>query len=429
MIRRNITPRLLAALGDTPVVFLQGARQTGKSTLVRAIAAGDHAAGYYTLDDPAVLAAAAGDPAGFVAGLDRPVVLDEVQKAPGLFPAIKRAVDRDRRPGRFILTGSANVLLVPRVSESLAGRIEVLTLWPFSQGERAGVVEGFVDAVFGDRLPPVSVRPGGERDLLGLALAGGYPEVVLSRRGDRRAAWFGSYVATILQRDIRDLANIEGLVELPRLLTMLATRSGSLLNYADVARDLGAPVTTLRRYFALLEMAFLVQVLPSWSADLGKRLVKAPKLYLTDTGLLAHLLGLDRERLRTDSSRLGRLVENFVVMELRKQASWSRAQPAMFHFRTPAGHEVDIVLEDRAGRLVGIEVKAGATLGPDSVRGLRTLAEAVGRRFHRGIVLYGGSETVPFAENLHALPIPALWLAGAADPAHRRDGRKQAKRW
>ncbi len=409
MIERNITTRLRQALKDTPVVFMHGARQTGKSTLVRAIAESEWDASYLTLDDAATLAAATSDPAGFVQGLNGPLVLDEVQKAPAVFPAIKLAVDRNRRPGRFLLTGSANVLLVPQVSESLAGRIETLTLWPFSQGEIDGVRETFVDALFAKANLRGPDKPLATLKLMDCVLRGGYPEICTTRGASRRADWFRSYISTILQRDIRDLSNIEGLTELPRLLTLLATRAGSPVNFADIARDLSIPQTTLKRYFALLEMTFIVQVLPAWSSNLGKRLVKSPKLYLNDTGLLTHLLGLGKDRLGNDPKHSGPLMENFVVMELRKQASWSQTMPELFHFRTQAGREVDVVLEDRSGRIVGIEVKARATLGREDLKGLEALADLGGKRFHRGVVLYAGQDTIPFGARIHALPVSALW--------------------
>ncbi|MCH8879233.1 MAG: ATP-binding protein [Planctomycetes bacterium] len=409
MIERNIATRLRQALKDTPVVFLHGARQTGKSTLVQAIAEGRRNASYLTLDDAATLAAATGDPAGFIRGFDGPVVLDEVQKAPALFPAIKREVDRKRKPGRFLLTGSANVLLVPKVSESLAGRIEILPLWPFSQGEIEGVRETFVDALFAKTNPRAPDKPLASSKLMDRVLRGGYPEICTTRSAARRDDWFRSYITTILQRDIRDLSNIEGLTELPRLLTLLATRVGASLNFADIARDLSIPQTTLKRYFALLEMTFIVQALPAWSSNIGKRLVKSPKLCLNDTGLLAHLLGFSKNRLGNDPKQSGPLMENFVVAELRKQASWSKTRPELFHFRTQAGREVDIVLEDRSGRIVGIEVKAGATLGTNDLKGMKALAEIAGKRFHRGVVLYAGQDMIPFGSRIHAMPINALW--------------------
>lgn len=404
MYARHLTPLLQEAWADTPVVMLNGPRQAGKSTLAaRAIAD----ARYLTLDDATVLGAATADPAGFLRGLGGPVVLDEVQRAPALFPAIKAEVDRDRRPGRFFLTGSADVLLLPQVSESLAGRVELFTLWPLSQGEIEGRKETFVDAAFG--AGPLSAgEPLGRQALIERIFAGGYPEA-LRRSPSRRRAWFDAYVTTILQRDVRDLANIEGLTEMPRLLSLLAGRTASLLNYAELSRSMGLPQTTLKRYMALLEMTFLVRTVPAWSGNLSKRLVKAPKVLLADTGLAASLIGFDGARAEREGALLGALVESFVATELMKQAAWSDLQPRLFHYRTQAGREVDLVLEDRSGRLVGIEVKARQTAEAGDFKGLKELQGSVPEQFARGIVLYGGQEVVPFGERLQAIPISALW--------------------
>lgn len=413
MIPRNVAPRVLEALADCPVVLLHGARQVGKSTLAAALASGPHRASYLTLDDAPVLATARADPAAFIRDFTEPVVLDEIQRAPDLFLAIKAAVDRDRRPGRFLLTGSANVLLLPQLSDALAGRMEILTLWPLSQGEIDGVRDGFIDALFAESLPPPPREPEPWARLLERITRGGYPEVIGQDAAGRREAWFGSYITTMLQRDVRDVSNIEGLTMMPRLLALLAARGASLLNFSELSRSAGIPLTTLKRYLALLEIAFLVQTLPAWSANLGKRLVKAPKVLLTDSGLMVYLLGVGGDRLALNGTLGGPLLENFVAMELRKQATWSKTQPTMFHFRTSAGHEVDIVLETRDGRIVAIEVKATASPGAADFKPLRLFAEATGKRFHRGVLLYTGSESVAFGPNLHALPVSALWRLGA----------------
>jgi hypothetical protein len=412
MYKRVLRPQLLAALEDTPVVFLNGARQTGKSTLVKEIAESEHPARYITFDDVTVLAAARHDPAGFLAELDGPVIIDEVQLAPDLFPALKMTVDRNRRPGRFLLTGSANILLVPRVAESLAGRMEILTLWPLSQGEIEGFDENLIDRLFSREftLPRISAKSAGNRaDLLARLVRGGYPEVLGRKTEDRWRTWFGAYITTILQRDVREMANIEGLTDLPRVLTLLATRASSLHNLADISRGIDIPQTTLRRYLTLLETAFLLVPVPAWSSNLGKRLVKAPKLALSDTGLLTYLLGANEERLAEDPSMLGRVLENFVVTELRKQSSWGKAKPQLFHFRTQTGQEVDIVLEDAVGRLVGVEVKASATVASGDFKGLRALQEITGKLFKRGVLLYTGAEAVAFGADLFALPLASLW--------------------
>lgn len=416
MILRHAAALLRVALADRPVVLLHGARQTGKTTLVRSLASGLRPARYVTFDALTALAAARGDAAGFLAGLDGPIVLDEVQRVPELFVAIKEAVDRHRTPGRFLLTGSANVLLVPRLSESLAGRMEIVPLWPFSQGETEGAVEGFIDAAFGQAPPALGAATRGVA-LAVRVLRGGFPEAVSIRSAERRRAWFDAYLTTILGRDVRDLANIESLTELPRLLSLIAARPMALLNYAELVRSAGLAQSTLKRYFALLEAVFLVRTVRPWHANIGKRMVKTPKVLLCDTGLAAHLMGLDAARLAHDRTLFGGLLESFVAMELTKQISWSAAAPTLYHFRTHDGDEVDLVLERRSGALVGVEVKSAATVTAGDFKGLRSLAETAGRRFHRGLVLYTGTEVVPFGPRLHAVPIDALWRWGARPAA------------
>jgi uncharacterized protein len=402
---------LREALKDTPAVLVNGARQTGKSTLVQSEELAEQGRQYLTFDDPGVLAAAKRDPNGFVAGLNTPVTLDEIQHVPELFPVIKAAIDRQRHPGNFLLTGSANVTLLPKLSESLTGRMEVLTLWPFSQGEIQGVEENFVDRLFSEKSVAWTGKYTGTSwdDLLAIMVAGGYPSAVARPSAARRNAWFQSYVMTMLQRDIRDLANIADSTAVPRLLSVVAARCGGLLNFADLARTMALPQTTLKRYFALLEATFLVQLLRPWATNLGKRIIQTPKVYLNDTGLLAHMLGATVDRLRTERNLAGSVLENFVLMELRKQSSWSGTQPDLFYWRTVSGEEVDVVLEDRAGRLAGVEVKAAATLGSGDVRGLQALAKTVGKKWVRGVVLYAGTEVIPFSANLHGIPLSRIW--------------------
>jgi predicted AAA+ superfamily ATPase len=409
MVFRHLTPTLLASLADSPVVFLQGARQTGKSTLAKALVAASPGWRYLTMDDATTLAAAQSDPVSFVATLQGPSIIDEVQRAPGLALAIKAAVDHDRRPGRFLLTGSANVLLLPKVSESLAGRIEIHTLWPLSQGELEGRPDRFVDSVFAAHYHPRELTSQSWPQVVRRLVQGGYPETLRRTAPQRRDAWFGSYLTTILQRDVRDIANVRDLSDLPRLLTLVASRAASLLDYADLARGIGIAQTTLKRYMGLLEATFLLRTLPAWFSNIGKRVVKAPKVLLNDTGLLLHLLGADAQRLSKDTTLGGLVLENFVAMELLKQCGWSRVQPILHHFRTHGGEEVDLVLEDRAGRIVGIEVKASASIEASHFKGLKVLAQATGRRFQRGVVLYTGQHVLPFGSNLLALPLSALW--------------------
>lgn len=331
-----------------------------------------------------------------------------MQRAPDLFRVIKRSVDRDRRPGRFLLTGSANALVLPQVSESLAGRVEILSLHPLSQGEMEGHREGFVDSCFADtfrlKKPLALAWP----DLVDRIVPGGFPEV-LTRKPARRGAWFDAYVTSILERDVRDLANIHALRELPRLLKFIAARSAGIVNQSDLSRDSQIPLTTLQRHWALLEAVFLVRTLPAWSSNLGSRLIKAPKLYLNDSGLLCHLLGTDAARLKNDDLMTGAVLDTFVAGEVTKQATWCATRPTLAHFRTQKQSEVDLVLEDAKGRIVGIEVKKTATPSSGDFKGLRALREAAGKKFLRGMVLCLCENTVAFEENLHAVPMGALW--------------------
>lgn len=409
---RYLRPGLEAALADTPVVLLVGPRQAGKTTLCRLV--GEHrGARLLSLDDAATLAAAIADPGGFIAAQDGPVVVDEIQKAPALLPAIKLAVDRRRQAGRFLLTGSADVLSLPRVSESLAGRIEVLTLWPLSQGELAGRREGFIDAMFAAPTMETRVTAEHRAELIGRALRGGFPEAVSRHDPERRRAWFRAYVTTMLERDVRDLAQIEGVTDLPRLLSLLAARSASLLNVAELSRSLALAHSTLSRYLALLEQAFLVRRVPAWAGNRARRAVKTPRVWIPDTGLLGHLAGLTTARLAEEPAAVGPLLETFVVSELTKQLGWSRTSAELLHFRTHGGWEVDVVLEADDGRLVGVEVKAAATVTSGDMKGLTALRDLAGKRFHRGVVLYTGREALPFGPGLWALPISALWELGA----------------
>lgn len=408
MRKRNLEPAVRASLADTPAVFLGGPRQVGKSTLARAIAeSGPAARRYLTLDDAATLAAATTDPQGFVDGLAGPVVIDEVQRAPGLFRAVKLAIDRRREPGRFLLTGSADPMLVPAFSESLAGRVEVRTLWPFSQGELAGRRDDLVDRLFGDG--PIAGEAESRDRLLARAVTGGYPEVVERRDVGRRRDWLASYTAALLTRDVREIAQVENPGLLARLLTLLAARSASPLNAADLGRDAGLAYATLKRYLSLLEALHLVRWVTAWSTNATSRLVKAPKILVTDPALIAQLGGWTVERFGADPAGAGPLLESFVGMELVKQLGWSRVRATLHWVRTQIGREADFVLESDDGRLVGIEVKSSSGLGERDFAGLKKLAELAGDRFHRGVVLYAGRESLAFGQRLEAAPVSSLW--------------------
>lgn len=412
MYPRHVLPVLSESLADTPVVLLHGARQTGKSTLVQSLAAADGRR-YVTLDDRVALAAAKSDPAGFVAGFPKTVVLDEIQRAPELFLEIKASVDRDRRPGRFLLTGSANVLLLPSVADSLAGRMEIVSLWPLSCAEIAESCSfNRVDWLFdGPMDGSVTIPPCERSALADVLLKGGFPEAVSRESFRRRNAWFDSYLQAVMQRDVRDLANLEQLTEVPALLQLLAARSGGLLNFAEVSRSSGLSQTTLKRYFALLETLFLVVRIRAWARNPGKRLVKAPKVYLPDSGMLAYLMATSPESLVSGVGLPGALIETWVAGELLKHLAFSARGLSLWHYRTQTDIEVDFILEDRLGKLTGIEIKAGATVDAKDFKGLRHLKDTESTVFQRGIILYAGREVIPFAADLFAVPL-SFWWAG-----------------
>jgi predicted AAA+ superfamily ATPase len=318
-------------------------------------------------------------------------------------------VDNDRRAGRFLLTGSANVMTLPPLSESLAGRMEIIPLFPFSAGELAGVRESFLSRLFEGSLGRAKISAASE-DLPARLARGGFPEAVQRQDEDRRSAWFASYISTLLQRDVRDLARVEALHALPNLMKLLASRVSGLLNLADVGRDAGLAHTTLTRYLALLETVFLVHRLPAWSPNLGKRLVKAPKLHLVDSGLACQLIGANARRLAEDRPLLGRLLKTFAVGELRKQVSWTDPRMSLYHFRTATGSEADVIAEKADGTVAAIEVKASATVGAADFTALQGLRDQLAKRFRAGIVLYLGDQVIPFGDKLWLVPLPVLWM-------------------
>jgi uncharacterized protein len=405
-----ILPRVAAeqvrtALDDTPVVMVIGPRQCGKTTLVRELVGGSRS--YLTLDDDTVLAAARHDPMGFVRELDV-AVIDEVQRAPDLLRAIKLSVDDDRRPGRFLLTGSANVLSLPQLSESLAGRMATIELFPLSQPEMLRLTPSFLSRALEGKL----VEPGTEKigaDLVRAVLMGGYPEMVRREDANRRRAWARDYATAIARRDVGDIADVAKQERLGLLFRVLAHHATQLTNFSQVAGRVGIDDKTAKRYVALLEQLFILRRVEPWSGNRVKRLVKTPKLHFVDSGLLAAVLGVTLERIAEDRSALGPLLETFVFAEVLKQAGWLDEPYSLLHYRDKDQDEVDLVLEAGAGTLVGIEVKAAATVGAGDFRGLRKLAEACGDRLKLGLVLYDGNRVVPFGERMFAAPVSCLW--------------------
>lgn len=404
---RYVEPRLIEALGDSPVVLIHGPRQSGKTTLARMVAE-PRGYAYFSFDDEVARAAAEADPVGFVADLPQRAILDEVQRVPSIFTAIKASVDRHRVPGRFILTGSANVLLVPRLSDSLAGRMEILRLHPLAQCELARRSPRFLDTLFaGGFKTRTSERLG--RNLAERITAGGYPAALGRPSARRRATWYRDYLQALVERDVRDLARISALDAMPRLLSLAAGQTARLVNVTEMAAPFELSRPTIRDYLTLLERLFLVESLPPWHSNRISRLVKTPKLHLGDTGLACALLGVDAVALAADRTLLGQMLETFVFQELRRQASWRDESMQFFHFRDKDGAEADIVIERGAREVAGLEVKASATVTSSDFRGLRRLREASGRRFVAGVVLYDGETSASFGDGMFAVPVRALW--------------------
>ncbi len=408
---RHLAPRLREALRDTPAVLIHGPRQSGKTTLARAVGE-PRGYRYLTFDDEAIRSAAKSDPVGFVSALPAKSILDEVQRVPELFTSLKAAIDQHRTPGRFILTGSANVLFVPKLADSLAGRMGILRLHPLAQGEIEDRRPRFIDALFGRAFKTgISDRLGG--GLSERITAGGYPAALARRAAARRRAWYRDYVETQIQRDVRDLTRIHSLDALPKLLALAATQTARLINVADLAAPFELTRPTIHEYVTLLERVFLLERLPAWHTNRLNRLIKRPKLHMGDTGVACALLGIDAGGLDKDRQLLGQMLETFVLQELRRQGSWRPEPLGFFHFRDRDDFEVDIVLEQSHSTIAGVEVKAAATVGEADLRGLRKLRDAAGKRFAAGVVLYDGSATVDFHDGLFAVPIRKLWEATA----------------
>jgi predicted AAA+ superfamily ATPase len=410
LIPRHAQAAVSEALADTRVVLVNGARQAGKSTLTRLATSDVPGTIVRLLDDPATLRAAQDDTTGFVEH-DGLMVIDEIQLVPELLRPIKVKVDLDPKPGQFLLTGSSRILALRTLPDALPGRMEIIELWPFSQGEMTGGPDRFVDAAF-RRGPRVNHSSDLRRkDYLERVVIGGFPEAV-RRAARRRAAFFDSYLTTLIERDVLELANIERRGDLLKLLALLAGRAGQLVVPGTLAGQSGIPRTTLVRYLELLASVFLIKSVPAWASNLTQRAVGTPKLAFVDTGVACHLIGQDAVRLGEPGGAAGPMMENFVVMELARQLTWSEERGTLYHYRTKDGSEVDAVIETPDGRVIGVEVKAGATVRTEDLTGLRGLANALGERFLAGYVLYTGQQTLPFGDKIRAVPLDALWRLG-----------------
>lgn len=426
LIHRHLTAQVSVALQDTPAVLVNGPRQCGKTTLVRPFAQGipplspddpvlqtpPERMTYLTLDDPAVLEAARVDPVGLLRQLDR-AIIDEVQRAPELLLALKLSIDQDRRPGRFLLTGSANLLALPSIADSLAGRMEVHALLPLSQSELQGRQSDFLRRAQEHDWPishPAWVTPevNGQRDMVLNVLAGGYPEMRSRATPGRRSAWAKAYIQALVERDVQDIAQLEHLSHIPRLLEVAAAHCGQLFNATQIGAQLSMDARTVEKYLGILEKLFLVQRLPAWGRNELVRLIKTPKLHFLDAGLQAALMRLTPAMLTKHRERWGAVLETWVYAELRKNLALNEDPWYLAHYRDKDQVEVDFVLESPLREVLGIEVKAAATVSAADFKGLRRLKEHTGRDFIAGIVLYDGDKALPFGEGMWAVPLAAL---------------------
>ena len=413
---RHITPRLLEALGISPVVFLNGARQSGKSTLVQnlrdIIGSKDHPADYISFDRPTQMAAAASAPESFLSSFRESLIVDEVQMVPEMFRALKVVVDELRLKdkahanGRYLLTGSANILALPKLSDPLVGRMIVLTLYPFTTAEASQGKGNGLDRLVNFDFTGINARGVSITDAMKLAT---FPEIA-DKNAKERSIWFDGYLTTILQRDVKMLAELEKISLLPTLLRMLAIRAGNLINDADIARDIGLNPVTSKFYRNILKMMFLNFDVQPWYRNIGKRLVKAPKGFLIDSLMLCHMLDLNLEDVERNKPELfGHVLENYIATELTKLLTFSETKATLLHFRTSDGKEVDFVLEKPDGSVFAIEIKKSESVNSQDFKGIRALSELAPKEFLGGVVLYSGKEVVPFGENLWAVPFYVLW--------------------
>ena len=405
---RNLEGSLRAALADTPVVCLLGPRQCGKTTLARALVP---RYGYVTFDDGEVLALARSDPNGFLAALPDPVILDEIQRVPELLRSLKLSVDQDRRPGRFLLTGSANLLLLPRLGDSLAGRMAILELHPLTVAEQERKEGGFLATWLAGKLKPelaTARRPPDPMTLAARVVAGGFPEP-LTRSPARARSWHRDYVRALLERDVRDVARVRDPRDLSRLLSLLSLRTAELLNISTLSNELDLRRETIEHHLVACERLYLVRRLQPWHRHESKRLIKTPKLHFTDSGLAATLADLSAEDWSVRRDRFGHLLETFVLQQLVAQAGWTDPELHFWHYRDKDQVEVDFVLT-RGRRTWGVEVKATATPTQADISGLRRLAAQCGDDFVGGVLFHAGAHTVTLDDpRFLAVPLSKLW--------------------
>lgn len=416
MIRRYLQHSVRDSLKHFPVVLLTGARQVGKSTLAQDLIGKNWKASYLTLDDRAVLDGALRDPDGLISAMPTPVVLDEVQRAPDLLRAIKRRVDREKAAGQYLLTGSANLMTLASVSETLAGRVALHTLMPFGWPERierpapTTLKDLFEAQTSSALLKKLSKTTGsdGRKEITSTILSGGYPEPALMKSSEVRHRWFDSYRQTYLERDLLSIKSIENIPDFNRLLSLMAFRTGGLLNLSDLSRETGLPFTTLRRYMSLLEVTYQVFLLTPYHANIGKRLVKTPKLFMNDTGMACYLRGADDWSALEHQGQVGSMVETWAASEILKLMTVTDYRLHLYFWRTHAGHEVDFLLEF-GGKLVAIEVKWSSRVDESALSSLERCHDDLKGKLLRSVILYGGTEVVPLSPRIIAIPFAVFF--------------------
>ena len=408
MYHRVVTKKINTALEDTPAVVLVGPRQCGKTTLVKQLIT-EKAWRFVTLDDINQCQFAKSDPIGFITSYaDKRLVIDEVQRAPELFLPIKQAIDDNRVPGRFILTGSANAMMLPTVADSLAGRMEVISLFPLAQCEILGKQPTFLKKFLSGVAPEtqhIRVRD----ELINKIMAGGFPEALSRKTESRRVAWFHQYILSVVQKDMKDLGDLEYLKIAPRLIQILCQQSGNLINYTAVSDALGVSRQTITRYLQLLEQLFLYHALPAWHRKEHKRLIKTPKAHIVDSGLLCALRKINKEKINKDATLLGYVLENYILCELQRLGSFYEEPLFFYHFRDKEQYEVDVVIETMSGEVFGVEIKSSATIRTEDFKGMKRLKEAAGKSFCAGIILYDGDHTNIVDGNIFSAPVATLW--------------------
>jgi predicted AAA+ superfamily ATPase len=414
MVRRRALATVRARLATSPVVALAGPRASGKSTVLASLAS-ELGHPIVDLDDPATQRAVRSDPRRFLE-TDRPVLIDEFTRVPETVDVIKQLLNLEGSPGQFVLAGSTRYGSVPTIAQALTGRVDIVPLWPLSQGEIAAAHEVFVERLIDCQPPELGEVHIDRTSYASRVIAGGMPMALRLPTVAARSRWFDQYLNLTLDKDVAEIAKVRRRVVLPRLATAVAARTAQQLNVADLARDLGLDRSTTEDYLRLLEAVFLHHVLPAWGTTLASRAAATPKVYFLDTGLASRLLRVTTEKLLAARpsalQQFGHLLETFVVNELCKQTHWLEQPVDIGHWRTHDGAEVDLVLERADGSLLAFEVKAAPDVRAEDLRGIRALARRLGRDQVTGIVLHTGRHGWRIDENLFAVPIARLWAAG-----------------